>query len=533
MRQPDAITSIEIGGETFILTANEGDARDATESRIGDLTLDPTAFPNAEILQLDENLGRLNVRTDIGDTDGDGDFDRLYHYGSRSFTIYNAAGDVVFDSGSEFSKLIAEIRPEQFNGQDGEFDNRSDDKGVEPEAVAAGEVDGRYYAFVGLERDNGIMVFDITNPSAPVFDQYIDSEANGNISPETIQFIPASESSTGEAQIAVAYEGDGNTVIYDFAAAAEVQPGALEETFDLDPETPETISATLAELAGDTFSGLNENDRIVIEGNFLGDFEFNPETGEVTIGETSFNVGAGLSDAVLMAVGLGGGLEMAPVARTLALPEERESPETVLQFVTQEQDLAEGARVADGDINGVAFEDFLTGTGQSDIVINLDTGKIGAAFDNILGIYEVDASGAVSDAQIIFDSTLNPSASSFTLANAEIAAGSQLGFFMIQDGASRFADLSMEDTLVFFDSTDGSPADVDDGNFVLQVNGAALDGATIFHSLAASLNPDGAQHVLSGALGANSLQLGFEDLIGGDNDFQDVVLNVQHDYLLA
>src|SRR6056297_305148 len=181
MRQPDAITSIEIGGETFILTANEGDARDDTEARVKDLTLDPTAFPNAEILQLDENLGRLNVRSDIVDTDGDGDFDRLYHYGSRSFTIYNAAGEIVFDSGSQFSKLIAEIRPEQFNGQDGEFDNRSDDKGVEPEAIAAGEVDGRYYAFVGLERDNGIMVFDITDPSAPVFDQYIDSEANGNI----------------------------------------------------------------------------------------------------------------------------------------------------------------------------------------------------------------------------------------------------------------------------------------------------------------------------------------------------------------
>ncbi|MEQ8900453.1 MAG: choice-of-anchor I family protein [Roseovarius sp.] len=542
MRQPDAITSIEIGGETFILTANEGDARDDTEARVKDLTLDPTAFPNAEILQLDENLGRLNVRSDIGDTDGDGDFDRLYHYGSRSFTIYNAAGDVVFDSGSQFSKLIAEIRPDLFNQDEGDIDDRSDDKGVEPEAIAAGEVDGRYYAFVGLERDNGIMVFDITDPSAPVFDQYIDSEANGNISPETIQFIPASESATGEAQIAVAYEGDGNTVIYDFAGTPDVQPGAIEETFDLDPETPETISGTLAELAGDTFSGLNEDDRIVIEGNFLGDFEFNPETGEVTIGETSFNVGAGLSDAVLMAVGLGGrgvlpqisedDLGTAPIARTLALPEERESPETVLQFVTEEQDLAEGARVADGDINGIAFEDFLTGTGQSDIVINLDTGKIGADFDNILGIYEVDASGAVSDAQIIFDSTLDPSASSFTLENAEIAAGSKLGFFMIQDGASRFADLSIEDTLVFVDSTDGSPADVDDGGFVLQVNGAALDGATIFHSLDAGLNPDGAQHVLSGALDANSLQLGFEDLIGGDNDFQDVVLNVQHDYLL-
>lgn len=213
MRQPDAIASVEINGETYVITANEGDARDATEARIRSLDLDATAFPNAELLQLDENLGRLNVRSDIGDTDGDGDYDQLFHYGSRSFTIYNEAGEIVHDSGALFSKLIAEIRPELFNQANGDFDGRSDDKGVEPEAIAIGEVGGRYYAFIGLERDNGIMVFDISDPSAPVFEQYIDSEANGNISPETMQFLPADGS--GNARLAVAYEGDGNTVIYD------------------------------------------------------------------------------------------------------------------------------------------------------------------------------------------------------------------------------------------------------------------------------------------------------------------------------
>ncbi|WP_297772028.1 choice-of-anchor I family protein [uncultured Roseovarius sp.] len=215
MRQPDAITSVEIDGETYVLTANEGDARDDTEARVKDLDLDPTAFPNAEILQLDENLGRLNVRTDLGDTDGDGDYDQLFHYGSRSFTVYNTAGEIVFDSGSQFAQLIAEIRPELFNQDEGDVDDRSDDKGVEPEAVTVGLVEGTPYVFVGLERDNGIMIFDLSDPANPVFDHYIDSEANGNISPETIAFIPAEQSATGFAQIAVAYEGDGNTVIYD------------------------------------------------------------------------------------------------------------------------------------------------------------------------------------------------------------------------------------------------------------------------------------------------------------------------------
>jgi alkaline phosphatase len=168
------------------------------------------------------------VRTDIGDTDGDGDFDQLFHYGSRSFTIYNEAGEIVYDSGSLFSQLIAEIRPDLFNQSNGDFDGRSDDKGVEPEAIAVGEVGGRYYVFVGLERDNGILIFDVTDPTAPVFEQYIDAEVNGNISPETMRFISAEDSATGNAQLVVAFEGDGNTVLYDldFGRDLVLEPGS-------------------------------------------------------------------------------------------------------------------------------------------------------------------------------------------------------------------------------------------------------------------------------------------------------------------
>jgi alkaline phosphatase len=273
MRQPDAITSIEIGGETFILTANEGDARDATESRVGDLTLDPTAFPNAEILQRDENLGRLNVRNDLGDTDGDGDFDQLFHYGSRSFTIYNEAGETVYDSGSLFSRLIAEIRPELFNQDEGDVDDRSDDKGVEPEAIAAGEVGGRIYAFIGLERDNGIMVFDITDPTALVFDQYIDSEANGNISPETIQFIPADESVSGQAQLAVAFEGDGNTVILDLDFGPDVEGSPRGETL-----TGSDRADLIGGRAGDDVIAAGAGDDTVNGG--IGDDEVTGEGGD-------------------------------------------------------------------------------------------------------------------------------------------------------------------------------------------------------------------------------------------------------------
>ncbi|SFE67224.1 choice-of-anchor I family protein [Roseivivax sediminis] len=222
MRQPDAIASYEFEGETYIVSANEGDARDDTETEVGDVELDPTAFPNAEVLQRDENLGPQGIRSDLGDTDGDGDYDELYAYGSRSFTVLDTEGNVVFDSGAQFSRLIAEIRPELFNQDEGDFDDRSDNKGVEPEAVAVGMVDGRPLAFIGLERDNGVFVFDLSNPENPSYVNYIDSEAYGNISPEVIDFVPASESIDGTDKIYVSYEGDGNTAVY---TVSGINPG--------------------------------------------------------------------------------------------------------------------------------------------------------------------------------------------------------------------------------------------------------------------------------------------------------------------
>lgn len=266
MRQPDAITSFEVDGNTYFVTANEGDARDDTEGRIKDLDLDPTIFPDAEALQEDDVLGRLKVRTDLGDIDGDGDYDMLYVYGGRSFTIYNDAGDIVFESGSMFSRLIAQIRPELFNHDDGDFDDRSDDKGVEPEAVAVGQVNGRTLLFVGLERDSGVVVLDATDPANPTYVNYIDGSLQGNISPETIAFIPAEESTSGNAQILIAYEGDGNTAVYD-----------LEEALDLSgTDADDRLTGTSAgdQLNGDdgadTLNG-NDGDDLLVGGTSAAD----------------------------------------------------------------------------------------------------------------------------------------------------------------------------------------------------------------------------------------------------------------------
>jgi hypothetical protein len=235
MYLPDAIDSYQFHGKTFIVSANEGDTRDydgfSEEERVADLALDPTAFPNAAELQEDSALGRLKVTSTAGDTDGDGDFDKLYSFGARSFTIWDARGKRVFDSGSEIEALTALNLPDAFNSdnaENGSFDSRSDDKGPEPEGVALGEIKGRTYAFIGLERVGGIMVYDVTNPYRVQFVDYInnrdfgvdaqlpDDSTNplvGDLGPEGLSFIPAHASPNGKPLLAVGNEVSGTTTL--------------------------------------------------------------------------------------------------------------------------------------------------------------------------------------------------------------------------------------------------------------------------------------------------------------------------------
>ena len=224
--QPDGIATYTVDGTTYYVTANEGDARDE-DARVADLTLDPTAFPDAATLQLDENLGRLEVSTIDGDTDNDGDFDELFSYGARSFSIFDENGNLVFDSGDLIAQITAQETPELFNANDGdpaEFDARSDAKGAEPESVVVGEVNGGHFAFVGLERaGGGVMVFDISDPANSEFVQYIRTDSD--IAPEGLKFVPATESPIGVPLLAVANEVSGTTSLYEINFQGKVSAG--------------------------------------------------------------------------------------------------------------------------------------------------------------------------------------------------------------------------------------------------------------------------------------------------------------------
>lgn len=241
LRMPDAIASYEANGQSYVVMVNEGDDR-GENVRVKDIVLDPGAFPNADSLQENANLGRLNVSSIDGDTDGDGDYDALYSYSSRSFSIFDADGNLVFDSGDDFEQVIASLRPGAFNIDGDEPDARSDNKGPEPEALAVGQLGDRTYAFIGLERDSGILVYDITDPADSTFVSYIDSSANGDLAPEVIKFIDGSDSISGKPQLAVAYEISGTTTLIDIhqvgtgnqrtAFGADSPAAALERLYD-------------------------------------------------------------------------------------------------------------------------------------------------------------------------------------------------------------------------------------------------------------------------------------------------------------
>jgi hypothetical protein len=245
MYAPDQLSAYRAFGETYLVTPNEGNPRNATgfseRARVAGLVLDPTAFPNAAELQSNENLGRLRVTNVQGDTDDDGDFDELFSFGGRSFAIWTSDLEVVFDSGDEFEQITAEAVKDQegnsyFNSEDNNnsFDARSDDGGPEVESVAVGRVGPRQYAFIALEQVGGVMVYDITDPREPRFELYFNNRdfsvnprdvcegrdprepecvAAGDLGPEGVLFIPRSRSPIRAPLLVMTHEISDSTTI--------------------------------------------------------------------------------------------------------------------------------------------------------------------------------------------------------------------------------------------------------------------------------------------------------------------------------
>lgn len=305
---PDAMASYTVDGNTYLVTANEGDARawgegnaaywagDATKGfveefrvkhlinkngwagRAGDDLppqlnamaagglLNPAIFGYCGAIagdpvgcRADPALGRLNISWTMGyRTNPDGSpmmfsaagvpdplgtrlmYDKLYSYGARSFSIWDANGTLVWDSGAEIEKFLASADCKLgttrsipcatwFNSGHDEgnaLDSRSDAKGPEPEGIALGKIGNKTFAFIGLERMGGVLVYDITIPTAPQRVDYLNTRDDwaaadpstvlataGDLGPEGLVFIPAARSPNGKPLLVVGNEVSGTTAV--------------------------------------------------------------------------------------------------------------------------------------------------------------------------------------------------------------------------------------------------------------------------------------------------------------------------------
>lgn len=253
---PDTIASFSWNGAPFLITANEGDAREyffdvadeaacvaaggqdydeddgclafTEEVKLKNLTAQ--AGSKLEALQAGGEIDDLRVTNVLGDADGNSEYETAVAYGARSFTVWDQNGLVVFDSGDEIGRITAALHGNAFNNGDdeNEGDSRSENKGAEPEALTVGTVGDKTYAFIGLERMGGIMVYDVTNPYNSKFETYVINrdlteglsvdDGIGDLAPESLVFVAADNSPTSQPLLLVGNEVSGSLTVWEITA---------------------------------------------------------------------------------------------------------------------------------------------------------------------------------------------------------------------------------------------------------------------------------------------------------------------------
>ena len=248
IRMPDGIAAFTVEGATYLVTANEGDAREWGDEDQGTFYLsederdfgeEGVTSPTGAITAENSGLEGKVVFFKTEDFDGL-DPEKDYVFGGRSFTVFQATEnglEEVFTSGDDFEALTAQYVPEYFNASNDNavLDDRSGKKGPEAESVTVGTVDGKTYAFVALERTGGVMVYDVTDPEAITFVNYVNTRdfgttvegseeyedgeldkwvTGGDVAPEGLLFLDAASSPNGEPMLLAACEVSGTVAVY-------------------------------------------------------------------------------------------------------------------------------------------------------------------------------------------------------------------------------------------------------------------------------------------------------------------------------
>lgn len=273
---PDALAHATIGGTEYLFSANEGDAREYSAyseiTRLSGANLDATAYPDQAILKNNQFLGRINITKASGDTDGDGDIDDIHVYGTRSFTIWNAAtGALVFDS-KDLLEQITATHPATagfFNASNSSgaavSKNRSDDKGPEVEGVATALINGNHYLFASMERVGGVMLFNIDNPAAPTFVGYYNNRtlaANGpDRGAEGIIIIKKENSPNNKDLVILANEVSSTLSIFEINTCVDLAGASFTAATD-SICTGNTVQLTAAGATNSSYQWFKDNQAV-------------------------------------------------------------------------------------------------------------------------------------------------------------------------------------------------------------------------------------------------------------------------------
>ena len=248
IRMADGISAFTSNGSTYLVTANEGDAREWGDEEEGTFYIsederdfsDGDTSPLSIVSKVNGNLDGKVVFFKSGDFSGL-DENSEYIFGGRSFTIYKVTGnglEEVFTSGNDLEEISFEAYPEYYNASNdnSSLDDRSGKKGVEAESVATGVVDGRTYAFVALERIGGVVVYDVTDVENVSFVTYVNTRdfetvvpgsevyedgeldkwvTGGDVAPEGLCFVSSQSSPNGKALLLVASEVSGTVAVFE------------------------------------------------------------------------------------------------------------------------------------------------------------------------------------------------------------------------------------------------------------------------------------------------------------------------------
>ncbi|MGL4671377.1 choice-of-anchor I family protein, partial [Cetobacterium sp.] len=227
MYQPDGIKVINQGGETYLITANEGDARDYGKNifvedshTIGKL-LDEGKKINVSVT---EDMKNLKISKFRG-LNEKGEYEKLYSFGARSFSIFKVKEngiELVFDSGNKLEEITQKYLPKYFNVSNTNLKtySRNNSKGPEPEDVEIGIIDGKTYVFVGLERIGGVVSFDISNINQPEFAGFFSGrdyseDIKGDVGIEGLKFVAAEKSPIGKPLLISSNEISNSIAIYE------------------------------------------------------------------------------------------------------------------------------------------------------------------------------------------------------------------------------------------------------------------------------------------------------------------------------